>query len=168
MRFIGVIWGLIGVSALLIKGILSVTPRAIDALKGDLTWLQWSILIVFAFFMLFAEGYRGFQKKMAPRTAARIRYLKNNPTWVRVLFAPFFCMGYFGSNKKTQITSICVTLGIALLVICLAAFVSDIWRGIIGVGVALGLTWGIIAFWIFTYQALTQKEFKHSPQTPGS
>ena len=33
-------------------------------------------------------------------------------------------------------------------------------------GVVLGLTYGIASFLIYTYQALTQNDYPHSPETP--
>lgn len=136
--------------------------EAID--MGLSTW-QWIVLVIFALFMLVSEGYRGFQKKFSPRTAARVKYLYDNPHPVRGLLAPFFCMGYFHAKRKTQLTAIILTLGIIMLVI-LVSFCPQPWRGIIDFGVVLGLTWGILSFVIFTIQALTNSNYPHSPETP--
>ena len=165
MRVIGTLWGLIGVSALLGSAIYRLIPRAQEAIEMGLSIFQWIALIVFALFMMMAEGYRGFQKKFSPRTAARVRYLRDHPNLLRGLLAPFFCMGYFHATKKTQITAIVLTLGIILL-ITLVSFCPQPWRGIIDFGVVLGLSWGLISFLIFTLKALTQKSFAHSPETP--
>jgi hypothetical protein len=165
MRIIGALWGLLGVTALIGSAIYRLTPRAVEALEMGLTLWQWIALVGFALFMLIAEGYRGFQKKFSPRTAARVKFLRDHPTPLRVMLAPFFCMGYFHANRKTQLTAIILTLGIILLVV-LVHYCPQPWRGIIDFGVVLGLTWGIISFWIFTYQALTNKDYPHSPETP--
>ena len=165
MGILAAIWGFAGVFTLIAFAIFRLTPRAIEGLKMDLSTLQWIVLIGFALFMLIAEGYRGFQKKFSPRTAARVRYLRDHPTPLRLLLAPFFCMGYFFANKKTQITSICLTLGIILLVV-LVARCPQPWRGIIDFGVVLGLAWGLTSFVIFTIKALTQTDYPHSPETP--
>lgn len=165
MRLIGTFWGLIGVSVLLGSAIYRLAPRAKEALDMGLSSLQWIVLIVFALFMMMAEGYRGFQKKFSPRTAARVRYLRDHPSLLRGLLAPFFCMGYFHATKKTQITAIVLTLGIIMLII-LVSFCPQPWRGIIDFGVVLGLSWGLISFLIFCAKALTQENFSHSPETP--
>lgn len=167
MRLIGTLWGLIGVSALLGSAIYRLAPRAKEALDMGLSTPQWIALIGFALFMMIAEGYRGFQKKFSPRTAARVRYLRDHPSLLRSLLAPFFCMGYFHATKKTQITAIVLTLGIIMLII-LVSFCPQPWRGIIDFGVVLGLSWGLISFLIFTAKALTQKSFPHSPETPNT
>ena len=165
MRLIGTFWGLIGVSALLGSAIYRLAPRAQEAIEMGLDTLQWICLIGFALFMMMAEGYRGFQKKFSPRTAARVRYLRDHPSLLRGLLAPFFCMGYFHATKKTQITATVLTVGIIMLII-LVSFCPQPWRGIIDFGVVLGLSWGLISFLIFTAKALTQESFPHSPETP--
>ncbi len=164
-RIFAPVWGLGGVLALLGCAIYRLAPKGIEALRMDLTTGQWIFLIVFTLFMLVAEGYRGFQKKFSPRTAARVRYLRDHPNWVRTLLAPAFAMGYFHANKKTKIVAICLTLGIIILVICVR-FLDQPWRGLVDVGVVLGLTWGIISLLIYVAQALTRKDFVHSPETP--
>ena len=166
MRYIGVLWGVIGVSAILLRAIIGIAPRAQKAIEGGLTNFQWTILVVFALFMLVAEGYRGFQKKFSPRTAARVRYLRNNPKPLHVALAPFFCMGFFHANRKTRLTAIILTLGILTLILLVKFCCPDPWRGIIDFGVVLGLSYGLISFWIFTAKALINKEFPHSPETP--
>jgi len=163
MGIIGVIWAIIGVSALLLNPILRLAPRGLEAMNMELSGLQWALLIIFALFMIYSEGVRGFQKNFSPRTAARLRVLREKPTLLRVVLAPFFAMGFFQANRKTRI----VVWVILIMVICLIALVSLLsqpWRGIIDVGVVLGLSWGLISFWIFTIKALTAREFSHSPQ----
>ena len=135
------------------------------ALKMDLTMGHWFFLIIWTLFMVVAEGYRGFQKKFSPRTAARVRYLRDNPDLLRTILAPFFCMGYFHATKKCRTIAICLTLGIILLVI-LVSFSPQPWRGLIDFGVVLGLTYGVISFLAFTWLALTKSDYPHSPETP--
>ncbi len=163
MNMIGVVWAILGVSALLLNPILRLAPRGWEAMTMNLSGFQWVVLVIFALFMIYAEGVRGFQKKFSPRTAARVLVLKNQPTLLRVVLAPLFAMGFFQANRKTRI----VVWVILIMVICLitaVSFLSQPWRGIIDVGVVLGLSWGLISFWIFTIKALTAKEFPHSPQ----
>jgi DMSO/TMAO reductase YedYZ heme-binding membrane subunit len=113
--------------------------------------------------MAYAEGYRGFQKGFSPRVAARAKYLKDKPDLMRSLLAPFFCMGYFHASRKRKIVSISLTIAIIGLVLMVGR-VPQPWRGIIDVGVVIGLAWGIISLFIFTVQAFTSKEFKYSPE----
>jgi hypothetical protein len=165
MRFIGPLWGITGVCLLIGSAMYRLSMHAVEAIEMGLTTFQWIVLIIFTLFMLVAEGYRGFQKKFSPRTAARVRHLRDNPKPLHVLLAPFFCMGYFHANRKTRITVIILTSGIICLIL-LVRLAPQPWRGIIDVGVVLGLAYGITSFLIFTAKALTQKEFPHSPQVP--
>lgn len=132
-----------------------------------LTTLQWVVLVIWVLFMLVAEGYRGFQKKFSPRTAARIKHLRDHPKALHVILAPLFCMGYFHALRKTRIIAFALTFGIVLLVI-MVKFVPQPWRGIIDAGVVLGLTYGIISLLILTAKALFSADFAHSPEVPAS
>ena len=167
-RFVGVPWAIVGVSALLLRAIIGLSPHAASAIESGLSAWQWTALVGFALFMLVAEGYRGFQKKFSPRTAARVKYLRDHPTLLRVLLAPVFAMGFFHANRKTRLTAYILTTSIIILVITVTFFCPDPWRGIIDFGVVLGLGWGLISFWIYTIKALTNKNYPHSPETPGA
>jgi len=165
MGWIGAIWGLMGVLALLGCAIYRLTPRATEALNMELTTLHWIVLVIWVLFMLVAEGYRGFQKKFSPRTAARIRHLRDHPNALHVVLAPLFCMGYFHALRKTRIIAFALTFGIVLLVI-LVKFAPQPWRGIIDAGVVLGLSYGSISLLILTAKALFTANFPHSPEVP--
>ena len=167
-RFLGVPWAVVGVSALLLRAIIGLSPRAREAIESGLSTWQWVALVGFALFMLVAEGYRGFQKKFSPRTAARVKYLRDHPTLLRVLLAPIFSMGFFHANRKTKLTAYILTTGIIILVVTVTFFCPDPWRGIIDFGVVLGLSWGLVSFWIFTIKALTNNNYAHSPETPDT
>jgi hypothetical protein len=67
-----------------------------------------------------------------------------------LLLAPLFCMGYFHATRKRMLTSIILTSAIIVLVL-LVGLAPQPWRGIIDVGVIIGLGLGvgsIIRFWI--------------------
>ena len=165
MGWLGAIWGLVGILALLGCAIYRLAPRAMEALRWDLTTVQWAILIAWVIFMVVAEGYRGFQKKFSPRTAARIRHLRDHPTGLHVAFAPLFCMGYFHALRKTRIIAFALTFGIVLLVIAVK-LAPQPWRGIIDAGVVLGLSYGAVSLLLFTVRALGKGNFPHSPEVP--
>jgi hypothetical protein len=165
MRTIAALWGILGITYSLGKAIHGMRTHVEKAFSEPFTLLHWAALIGFCFFMLYFEGYKGFQKKYSPRTAARARYLRDNPNILHSLLAPLFCMGYFFANRKTKLKAYILTIGIALLVMSMNKCPQP-WRGIIDLGVMLGLSWGLVAFWIFSYQALTQKDYPHSPETP--
>jgi len=165
MRFFGVFWGIIGITLSLGRAIFGMSKHVTEAFEMPFSPWHWLTLIGFSFFMLYYEGYKGFQKKFSPRVAARVRYLRDEPNLLRSLLAPLFCIGYFHANKKTLIKAYVLTIGIALLVRSMN-YCPQPWRGIVDLGVMLGLSWGLVAFWIYAYKALTQKEFAYSPETP--
>lgn len=165
MGNLAAIWGFLGVCALFLCAIFRLTPLALDLPIHSLNWYEWVSLIGCLVFMGVAEGYRGFQQNFSPRAAARLKYLKHNVTLTRLVFAPFFCMGYFHATRRRQIASICLTLGIVVLVVIVHNF-SQPWRGIIDVGVVFGLAWGIVSLTAFTYKAFTDPDFDHPPETP--
>ncbi len=165
---VGVLWGVVGVTAYLASAVVPLGKLAQEAFMGyELTLVQWVVAIVWLVFMLRAEGYRGFQKKFAPRVAARLRYLCEHPRPLFVLLAPIFCMGYFYGTKRRLILSYSVTVAIICLILVVRQLPQP-WRGIIDLGVVAGLTWGIVSIWIFSCKALTSETFPYDPEIPES
>ena len=52
MRVLGVIWGVVGVSALLLRAIIGLSPRAWNAIESGLSAWQWIVLVTWTLFML--------------------------------------------------------------------------------------------------------------------
>jgi hypothetical protein len=149
-------WAVGGFTLIIASAVLRLLPHAFDAIRTGLSALQWIILILWSLFMLFSEGYRGFQKQFSPRFATRLQYLLNKPGRYDLILAPFYCMCYFHAPKKRVITSWSLTLGIVLLVIIVRLFPQP-WRGIIDVGVVLGLLYGLIWVYILTLRVVDGK-----------
>lgn len=161
----GAAWGFGGVFLLITTAVIRLTPIARELFETELSALQWFTLVVFSLFMAVGEGYRGFQKAFAPRVAARALYLRDNPRLIHVLLAPLFCLAYFHTTRRRQITSISITLGIIGLIVA-TAITRQPWRGIIDFGVVLGLMWGLVALAINGYQAFATGDFSRSPELP--
>ena len=167
MGVFGAIWGVTGVVLLLASAVYRLSGTALGALSSSWLWYHMVFFLFVIFFMAYAEGYRAFQQRFSPRVAARAKYLMRHPTIFRVLFAPIFCMGFFHASKRRKITSISVTVGIIILVILVRA-VPQPWRGIVDLGVVVGLTWGIVSIVIFSVKAFSSDAFAHSPDVPES
>ncbi len=165
MGLLGALWGVGGVLLLLGYAVFRLTPPAIESFSYSWQWIHWLVLVLNTAVVLYFKAYRGFQKGLSPRIAARARYLRQNPTWPHVLAAPLYCMGYFHTVKRKQIATIMMTIGMVILII-LVRFLSQPWRGIIDTGIALGLSWGFITILGYSAQALTAGEFRFSPQIP--
>jgi hypothetical protein len=132
-----------------------------------LTGVHWMALVISLIFMGYAEGYKGFHLKFSPRVAARALYVRDNPTFLRVLFAPLFCMGYFHATKKRKIVSYSLTAMIILLIIGVG-YLAQPWRGIVDAGVLFGLGWGLLSVWYFSIKAFFGKGFDVDPETPDA
>ncbi len=160
---VGALWGILGIQILLIAAVYRLTPFAIDTFSYDLYWYHIIFLVISLFFMAFFEGYMGFQRRFSPRVASRARYLRDNPRTDLIILAPFFCMAYFHAPLKRKITSVSLTIFIILMIIAVRKL-SQPWKGIVDVGVVIGLIWGIISIAIYSYQAFTHDIFDHPPE----
>ncbi len=162
---LGAIWGLAGVSLLLVSAIYRLALMSMEAFSYEFLWYHWVVLVLNCLFMAHAEGHRGFQKGFSPRVAARAKYLKDYPNALYTVLAPFFCIGYFHATKRVKVVSIFLTVGIFILILVIRLLPQP-WRGIIDLGVVIGLTWGLISLLILSFQAFTSEKFQHSPEVP--
>lgn len=163
MRFFAITWGLGGIFLLIGSAIWRLTPYAIEAFSGPLTTLQWIIAIAWTVFMVVAEGYRGFQKQFSPRVVARAKYLSDNPQPLHLLLAPLFCMAFFHATKKRKIVTWCLTIGIIGLIIIVRQLPQP-WRGIVDLGVVLGLAYGLLWVAIFAIKCFSGGRFEVDPE----
>lgn len=167
MGLVGAFWGIAGVVCLLGSAVWRLSVVASEALASPLDWYHWAVLVAFTLFMAFSEGYRGFQQGFSPRVAARARYLRENPRPHFVLLAPLFCMGYFHATRKRQLISLIVTAAIVGVVL-LVKLMPQPWRGIIDVGVVVGLGWGIVSILVFTATTFAADAPFHDPEVPAA
>ena len=158
-------WGLLAVFIVLADAATRLSRHIFDAWSYDWSILQWTVFIVNVGFMAFAEGYRGFQQSFVPRTVARAMYLRKNPTAVRGLLAPLFCVGYFGAPKRTQKV---IWIGTVLIVVAVILIrqVPQPWRGIADAGVVIGLSWGCVALVLIGYRAISSGQAPVAHQVP--
>ena len=162
---LGAAWGISGVCLLLSYAVYRLSGMAVNAFSVDLQWYHWLVLASNVLFMAYSEGYKGFQLAFAPRVAARARYLLNNPRPMHVLLAPLFCMGYFHTTRKRLIAAYVLLFGILVLILIFQQL-SQPWRGILDVGVVVGLSWGLVSLVWFSFQAMAAKSFQYSPEMP--
>lgn len=137
-------WGCAGVVALLLSAIGRLAPIAAEALAGPLDAVHWVFLVGWVVFMGYGEGYRGFQKAFSPRVIARAVWLRDNPTVLRTLLAPALCMGLVHATRKRLIVSWAISLMVVALIVGVKHLPAP-WRGLVDVGVVVGLSWGLIA-----------------------
>lgn len=167
LGIIGAIWGVVGLTWLFSSALIRLYPYARQMESCPLTWYHWVGLVLCLVFMGYAEGYKGFQLRFSPRAAARALYIMRNPTLIRVIFAPLFCMGYFYATRKRKVVAYSLTAGIICLIIAVH-HTPQPWHGIIDFGVLFGLGWGMISVWVFAVKALLGKGYDVSPETPDA
>lgn len=165
MRLFGALWGIAGFSFLLGYTIMRLAPIALDAFSYPFRWYHWLALILNTLLMAYSEGYRGFQQGFSPRVAARAKHLYHYPNSLHACLAPLFCMGYFYTTRRRQVATLSLTIGIIVLIL-LIRLLGQPWRGIIDVGVIVGLSWGLVSFMIFTVKAFTDPQFDFLPELP--
>ncbi len=135
------VWGAAGFLALLGWAVWRLGHRALEALATPLTLRHGLVFTALAAFMLYSEGYRGFQKRFAPRFAARSRHLRVAARRRDLWLAPLFCAGYYHAPPARMAAVWGLTAAIAGLV-SLVRLLPQPWRGLVDGAVVLGLGWG--------------------------
>lgn len=160
------LWGMGGVVLLIGSALWRLTPWAVEPIAGGmLSGWHWAVMVGWVVFNGYAEGYRGFQRRFSPRTAARALWLGQNPSMARVALAPLFCMGFFGATRRVLIAAWVVLV----MVVGLVAIVRSLdqpWRGIVDAGVVVGLGWGLATLIGFFVKGLAEGVLPADPEVP--
>jgi len=155
LRWLVVVWGLLGIMALLARALITLSPLAVEAMSSGMSALQWAVAGAWVVFMAYTEGYRGFQQRFSPMVAARLLVLRDQPTALRVVLAPLFAMGLIDATRRRLFVSWGVLLGVVALIL-LVRMLPQPWRGIVDLGVVVGLTWGAISLLVHAGLALAR------------
>lgn len=168
MSWLVLLWGVLGVVALLSQAIYRLAPLAWEPIRdGNLSTFQAALYAGWMVFSAYSEGYRGFQKRFCPKVVNRALYLANNPRPLYVLLAPAFCMALFHATKRGLITAWGISLSVVGLVILVRTFPQP-WRGIIDGGVVLGLSWGIAALLYYLWVGVRGGVVEGADELPQS
>ncbi|MGF1531025.1 MAG: hypothetical protein ACFCU4_06665 [Puniceicoccaceae bacterium] len=150
---VAAVWGVIGVVLFIGWAIYRLIPRAVAVLDYELSLLQIVFVVFWVGFMIVSEGYRGFQKAFAPRVVRRAVVLQEQKEPYLLILAPLMCMGYIHATRKRKIVSVSVTLAIVGLIVVVSQFAQP-WRGLVDLGVVLGLVYGVGSILIFGLLAI--------------
>jgi hypothetical protein len=161
----GALWGVGGILFIVGYAVVRLAHPSVEAFSHELRWFHWLLLMGNTAFVVYAKAYRGFQKGLSPRIAARARSLRDEPTSLRVALAPLFCLGYFQIARRRQISMIAITISMVALIF-LVRLLGQPWRGIIDTGIVVGLTWGFATIAVYSAKALTSETFAGSPLVP--
>lgn len=164
---IGGLWGILGISWLFSMALYRLLPYMLELFDMPLDIVQGVALVFSLGFLGYGKGNLILRLRLAPRFAARVVYLRKDPTVLRVIFAPIFCMGFFYATRYRRNMS----YAISIMVISLIFLVSQLeqpWRGIIDAGVVFGLVIGLISIWFCSFKAFFSNHSDASPETPDS
>ena len=165
LSLLAALWGTFGVIALLGFSVIRLSQIAVTFFDYPAEIYHWLALVVWVLFMAYSEGYKGFQLAFAPRVAARLQWLMENPKPALVLLAPAFAMGFIYASRKRMLISYMI-VAMVLLFILIAEMLPSPWRAIVDAGVVVGLFWGTTATLIFAIKVLLFSGATVDPELP--
>jgi len=156
MRKLIIIYSIGGVILIFSSAIFRLYPHVREGFSNELTLLQWIVLIAYLIIMIIAKGYFALHNSFVPRVINRAELLYEKGSLIDRLFAPFFCMGFFKASGKRIIISYAMLLLIITFIVS-ASKISQPWRGIIDLGVIVGLSMGILSLLLLGFSSLKKK-----------
>lgn len=163
---LALVWGLGGVLLILSTAVWRLAPIALEALRSPLEGWQWAVAALWVVFMAWSEGHRGFHQRFSPTAVARAYHLASHPRPLHLALAPLYCMGFFHGTRRRLLTSWILTAVIVGFVV-LVRLTDQPWRGIIDLGVVVGLTWGMASLLVWLGRA-RRGEPLADPQVPAT
>ena len=143
-------WGFLGFAAMMLEAIYRLSQHAWVGLSAEP-----AVLLAYGVCMggmMYMEGYRGFQQKFSPRFAQRALFLRREPTVLRAVLAPLYCMALFDAPRRRVIASWVLVVAIVLLILVIRQLEQP-WRGAVDAGVVAGLSYGTLATTWFVWRA---------------
>lgn len=166
-------WGTGGVALVLIEAVVRLAPPAFGVFEAELGPVEWLATALWSGFMLYAESWRGFHQRFAPRVVVRsLEIAADRRPWL-VLLAPLVAMGLLYATPRRLIGSHLLVVGIVGLVLVVRTLPPP-WRGIVDLGVVLGLTGGTLSLLLHAGRAIAghppqiAADFPLSPRAGGS
>lgn len=160
------LWGALGLAALLVYAIARLAGIVVAGFEHTWQWPHVALAVGNGVFMAWSEGYRGFQLRFSPRSAARVKWLLHRPSALRAALAPLFVMAYFDAPRRLKIGVYALTAGIVLAIIVIHALPQP-WRAALDIGVVLGLAWGLTSFAVSLWRTFRSSTYPASPEVPS-
>lgn len=162
------VWGIAGLSLLLVEALTRLIPRAWTLVHQDLSGFEAASLAGILVFFAAIEGYGGFQRSFAPRAAMRAALLveeapRQGP--LRLLLAPLFCMALIGAKQRRLIVNWCLFVGI-IGMIAIVMRLPEPWRAMVDAGVVVGLSWGLVSTVVFGVRVILGHRFAVDLELP--
>jgi len=160
------IWSVVGILGLLVQAQLRLGKIAWEALSsGRLTRAELSVTLFWIVLNAYLEGYRGFHRRFVPRVIARAQHLATQPRSFPRWLGPVYAMAYVRATPRAKYAAWGVT-GAVLIAIFLVRRLNQPWRGIIDVGVVVGLFLGSVSLLLAAAQCLRGKVPTADPALP--
>lgn len=160
-------WGALGFAALLVFAIVRLSGVIVAGAAERWEWTHWTLAALNAVFMAWSEGYRGFQLRFSPRTAARVKWLRHHPTLVRGLLAPLFVMAFFGAPRGRVVATWVLAAAIVVAIVVVHALPQP-WRAALDIGVVIGLGWGLATFGWWLWRVFAAPGYPAAPEVPDA
>jgi hypothetical protein len=144
MGIVGATWGIAGFLMVLAYAIIQLATPAAEAFSHPLRWYHWAALAASLCFFLYVKGFRAFQRGLSRRVVTRAFSLRAEPDVLRVVLAPFYCMGFFGAGARRRVIMITLTLVMVGFILFFSR-INQPWRGIIDFGLVASFAWGFAA-----------------------
>ena len=109
----------------------------------ELSSVHWGFAVVWCVFMLYTEAWRGFYKQFTPRMMSRALWVSSEGTPLQKAMAPLLSMGYFHAQRRRLLVTWILTATIVGFVLLMHRLPQP-WRGLVDLGVVLGLSAGIL------------------------
>ncbi|WP_437499125.1 hypothetical protein [Sorangium sp. So ce1099] len=165
-RLAVVLWGVLGVVAVLVEAIYRLGATAARILTTHaLTTGQLILLVAWTVVIAYFEGYRGFQQRFSPRVVARALHLAEHRRPLHVALAPLYCMALFHTTRRRLIATWALIAGIVALIL-LVRQMSPPYRAIVDAGVAFALGWGTVAILVDMARGLAGRPLGIAPDVP--
>ncbi len=156
MKNLILIYSIGGVIAIFSSAIYRLYPHVQESISYEFSILNWIILALYLLVMIVGKGYFALHRGFVPRVINRSELLVENGTFIDRLLAPLYCMGFFKAPKKRLIISYSMLFLIITFIVS-ASKISQPWRGIIDLGVVIGLSLGILSLLILGFNKLISK-----------
>lgn len=156
-------WAVVGLCALLLFAIVRLSMVVVEGAEFPWQWPHWAVAAANAAFMAWSEGYRGFQLKFSPRSAARVKWLVHHASGPSTLFAPVFAMGYFNATPRRMAGVYGLTVFVVGAIV-VVHMLPQPWRAALDIGVILGLAWGVASFLWSLKRTFATPGFPVSPE----
>jgi len=138
------IYSIGGIIAIFSSAIFRLYPHVKEGFSYQFSTLNWIVMIAYLIIMIVGKGYFALYRSFVPRVINRSKILIAEGKLLDRLLAPLYCMGFFKAPIKRLIISYAM-LSFIITFISSASRISQPWRGIIDLGVIVGLSIGIIS-----------------------